>query len=207
MCLIEKGTIDFLISEIDKKGQNIVGGQPLVWNYHYGDDASVQINIRRVPNYFQLCLISFFPLRILFNKKYKEFIYREYMPYKEQIEYSVPSGAFFLIKKDAFEEINFFDPNTFLYYEEFIIGKRLEERGWKLLLVPQYRVKHVHGKSTKRNKYSVNKMTSIASIQAKKYYAKQYLRVGKVKLIILTMLSHLDYVLRMILSKVKSGFG
>ena len=43
-------------------------------------------------------------------------------------EVEVVKGCFFIIKKEALKSIDYFDENTFLYYEEIIMGKKLKEK-------------------------------------------------------------------------------
>lgn len=205
--LIEEGTIDNLIERIEQSNSRVVGAQPLVWNYRYGDDARYQQNIRKVQDYFEVCLSSFYPLRLIFGDRYKDMTYMNKVPYEEEILFYVPSGAFFIINTDFFLEVNMFDENTFLYYEEYILGYKLKEKGYKLLFSPQYRVKHAHGKSTGYSRYSVNEFGTKKMIESKCYYASKYLRVGKVKIFLIWILNYLDYYLKKLFLLIKFGKG
>ena len=129
--VLDNGTIEGMIEQIETK-DHIVGGQPLVWNCYYGDDAALQQNIRVVPTYMDLCMLSFEPLKILMRSRYKRMIYQNRMPFNEEIEYRVPSGAFFLIKANIFDEMGKFDEETFLYYEEHIIGNAEVRQTFKI---------------------------------------------------------------------------
>jgi len=40
-------------------------------------------------------------------------------------------GSFFVIKMEPFKQIGYFDENTFLYYEEVILAKKLMNAGYK----------------------------------------------------------------------------
>ena len=190
--VLNKGTIEGMIDRIEESGDNVVGGQPLVWNCCYGDDARVQPNIRRVPDYIDLCMLSNLFLKTICKKRYKRFVYADKMPYQEEIRYQVPSGAFFIIRADVFDAIGKFDKNTFLYYEEHILGKKLENIGGELLFMPQFIVRHEHGKSTGNNRYKVNKFASKCGKQARDYYAKQYLNCNGVQMLFLNALTLLN---------------
>lgn len=189
--VLDNGTIEGMIEQIETK-DHIVGGQPLVWNCYYGDDAALQQNIRVVPTYMDLCMLSFEPLKILMRSRYKRMIYQNRMPFNEEIEYRVPSGAFFLIKANIFDEMGKFDEETFLYYEEHIIGKKLEKIGKNLLFMPQFKVRHEHGKSIGNNRTKVNKFALKCSSDSRNYYAKQYLKCHVGKILILKILDFLN---------------
>lgn len=190
--VLNEGTIEGMIARIEKSGENVVGGQPLVWNCYYGDDARTQQNIRCVPSYADLCVLSNLLLKTICKKRYRKFTYANEMPYEKEICYRVPSGAFFIIKADVFEGIGLFDENTFLYYEEHILGKKLENLDKNLLFMPQFIVRHEHGKSTGNNRYKVNKFADKCGKQSRNYYAKQYLECNKAQILILDILSYLN---------------
>lgn len=186
--ILNKSTIEKMIARIEESGENVVGGQPLVWNCYYGDDARMQQNIRRVPDYADLCMLSNLFLKLICKKRYERFIYADKMPYQEEIRYQVPSGAFFVIRAEVFDRIGKFDENTFLYFEEHILGKKLENIGKELLFMPQFIVRHEHGKSTGNNRRKVNKFANKCGMQARNYYAKQYLKCSKAQMLLLDFL-------------------
>ena len=61
---------------------------------------------------------------------------------KELVKVEVVSGCFFAIKYKDFKDINFFDSNTFLYYEENIIGKKLQDINKNSYIDTAIKVKH-----------------------------------------------------------------
>lgn len=60
----------------------------------------------------------------------------------------MPSGACMLIDKQLFDTIGGFDPNTFLYYEENILYKKLKEAGKVNYCVPGVKCVHLGASST-----------------------------------------------------------
>lgn len=174
--LLEKGTIEGLIDGFEK--EHAVGGQPLVWNCYYGDNPTTQQNIRKVPDYKDLRILMLKPLRLFHNKRYRELVYADQMPYKEHIRYYVPSGAFFILRTDVFKDIGFFDEHTFLYYEEQILGYKLQQKGLELLFMPEYKVRHEHGKSTGANRFKFNEKASNIGMESALYYAEKYVGIN-----------------------------
>ena len=58
------------------------------------------------------------------------------------------SGAIFLIRKSAFDEIGGFDENIFLFFEEDDLFKRLTDQGMKICYVPETVATHTAGRSS-----------------------------------------------------------
>jgi GT2 family glycosyltransferase len=47
-----------------------------------------------------------------------------------------------LVRREAAEQVGFLDPQFFVYSDETDFEKRLTDRGWRILLVPQARAIH-----------------------------------------------------------------
>ena len=58
------------------------------------------------------------------------------------------AGAAVMIRFDALQELGFFDPAYFLYYEEVDLMFRAHRAGWETWYVPEARVIHAEGQST-----------------------------------------------------------
>ena len=165
-----------------------VGGQPLVWNYYYGNDPRRQINIGKAVEYWDLCIQSNLILRIIFRKRFNKLMYINEMPYMTHIEYQMPSGAFFVLKKDVYNEIEGFDENTFLYGEETILAYKLKQKEYHLLFCPEYCVKHLQGATTGYDRYSWDGKRLQYLKQSRNIYAKEYLKCNKFQIWILELL-------------------
>jgi GT2 family glycosyltransferase len=59
------------------------------------------------------------------------------------------SGASFMVRVDALEQVGLFDHGFFLYFEEFEWMHRFASRGWKIVHEPRSRVHHIGGAATK----------------------------------------------------------
>jgi hypothetical protein len=57
-------------------------------------------------------------------------------------EVSFPHGACMLVKRECFEDAGLLHEGFFLYYEDVEFGLRVRRKGWKVLAVPQSRVRH-----------------------------------------------------------------
>lgn len=58
------------------------------------------------------------------------------------------SGAAVMFRLQAISEVNFFDPEFFLYFEEVDLMRRLKSGGWDVLYAPAAQVLHMEGVST-----------------------------------------------------------
>jgi GT2 family glycosyltransferase len=58
------------------------------------------------------------------------------------------SGASMMARLDALKEVDFFDPDYFLYFEEVDLMNRLARRGWEIWHLPEAVIAHVGGAST-----------------------------------------------------------
>lgn len=115
---------------------------------------------------------------ILSNIPYFHFLENKVLSYPEEnyqknlTEVDVVKGCFFIIKKEIFEKINFFDENTFLYYEEAIIGKKLKDLGYKTYV--DNRVTIIHALSQSVDK-SVKRMNKFKILKRSQYYYDKYI--------------------------------
>ena len=89
----------------------------------------------------------------------------------DYFEIELPSGSCMLIDKRLFKEINYFDNNTFLYFEENILYRKLLNVNKKNYLIPHLRCIHL-GASTSRKSSSM--FTMNCQMNSTAYYLKKY---------------------------------
>lgn len=90
------------------------------------------------------------------------------------------SGAIFATRMEDFAKIGFFDPFTFLYFEEYIIAEKANNAHLKLQYNPEAKVIHQHGGSTKPG---VNLVTREENLKSEFYFLKNYWHWKKLFLI------------------------
>jgi len=61
-------------------------------------------------------------------------------------------GAFFMIKRELFEELNGFDERFFVYYEELDLSKRVKDAGYKTMFVAEAKAYHKGGGTSEQVK-------------------------------------------------------
>lgn len=187
------GLIESLIDNISECDINVCGTQPLVWTPRIGNVSKYQTNIRKVASYIDCLCNCFYPLRLIFNKKYKDYIYYYQRPYEEQISFEVPSGSFFIISKKIFEDVKLFDERTFLYNEEVILGYKLSAAGYKFVLNPKFEVIHECGKSIGTINNQLSKYSALQEIKSMKVYLENYLQCRTIQIAIAKILFWVNY--------------
>ncbi len=63
------------------------------------------------------------------------------------------SGACFLVRRSAFEQVGGFDESYFMYFEDVDLCWRLGRAGWRVAYAPTAEVTHAQGLSTDRHPY------------------------------------------------------
>ncbi|HWM01943.1 MAG TPA: glycosyltransferase family 2 protein [Actinophytocola sp.] len=58
------------------------------------------------------------------------------------------SGSCLLMRREAFDSVDGFDPRYFMYFEDVDLGERLGRAGWRNVYVPTAEVVHIQGHST-----------------------------------------------------------
>lgn len=123
----------------------------------------------------------------LFSKKYRQRIAERYILKqhpnlidKELVEIELPSGSCMLFRKNVLQDINGFDENTFLYYEESILFKKLSNIGKTNYLVPSISCVHLGGATTTTTKtpYFLKK----CNYDSMMYYCKTYANLNHFEL-------------------------
>lgn len=66
----------------------------------------------------------------------------------ETVEVDWVTGASVMFRAEALREVGLFDEGFFLYFEEVELMHRMKQAGWKVLHVPESRVRHIGGAST-----------------------------------------------------------
>ena len=115
-----------------------------------------------------------------FNKK----IFYDDSYYKgDSSEVEVISFCFFLIKSEVLKEINYFDDNTFLYYEENITASKLKRTQYKTLINNNVTIIHDHSVSVDKNISYINKYKILK--QSQMYFETNYNNANSIEKILL----------------------
>jgi GT2 family glycosyltransferase len=84
-------------------------------------------------------------------------------------------GADMFIRKSIYEEINGFDPNFFMYFEDGDLSYRVKKAGYRIVSVPEAQIIHYQGKSST----TANKL--IMAVSSNIYYFQKHFNVSIVR--------------------------
>ena len=121
-------------------------------------------------------------LPFVYEKNLKK--YRFYGSYNHYVDCIM--GCFFMIRLDVLKNIDYFDSNMFLYYEENVLGIKLKNYGAKSVVCQDVVVKHNHSKTIDKSVNRINKYKLLK--QSQRYYLKHYLNANCLSLLIFDMI-------------------
>lgn len=122
-----------------------------------------------IDNFFFYVLLL---LRIENPLKKRRYLLRQYKTLPDRIQIELPSGSCMFISKSIFKQIGYFDPNTFLYFEENILYRKVLSIGRKNYIFTDLKCIHLGAQSTSHNSYSPEKAR--LHMQSPLYYMKKY---------------------------------
>lgn len=128
-------------------------------------DGTLQPSGRRFPK------VSEFLLALLGFHRQMEARWFEGRDFSKLQEVDEVSGAALAIKRVVFEKVGGMDEGFFLFFEELDLCRRVKEAGWKVVYLPNAKVKHHWGASVKK----VPKLARIAQKRsATRYFRKHH---------------------------------
>lgn len=164
--------LDKLVEFLDKNESVTMTTGRIIENGKNAEDGSWEL-----PTYGK-CLLQTIPLLDkLVNKSlsYTEDYY--------QGEYSLVDcikGCFFVAKAKVLNEVNGFDEDTFLYYEENILGYKLKERNNLVAVLNNVNIVHAHGVTINKAFKKIEKFKILNNSRV--VYMKKYLKVNDFKM-------------------------
>ena len=87
------------------------------------------------------------------------------------------NGAFFICKVNDFINIGKFDENTFIYYEEELLYRKVAEKKIKVIYDPTMSIFHEHSASLKKKFSILNKKKFV--YESELYFLRKILKVNK----------------------------
>lgn len=108
-------------------------------------------------------------------------------------------GAFFAIKAAAFFEAGLFDERTFLYFEEDILGVKLDRIGYKEALLSGITYEHeYHGSDDMRDVYRFERYM----MDSRLLYFRYYLKLSPLQILMYKILWYLNIAILLVKDKV-----
>jgi GT2 family glycosyltransferase len=142
---IELGALDSLSGYLDEHPKVGAVAPRLV-----GPDGKTQFSVRSLPTsaslFWELVGLSrLFPMSHTFGRwKMK------YFDYKQTAEVEQPMASCLMIRRSVFEQLAGMDEQFPMLYNDVDLSKRLADASWKTVYIPDARVVHRHGASTRQ---------------------------------------------------------
>lgn len=84
------------------------------------------------------------------------------------------SGSCVLLRREAWDSVDGFDPRYFMYFEDVDLGDRLGRAGWLNVYVPDAEVVHTGGHATERDTATSSRMLGEHHRSAYRFLADRY---------------------------------
>lgn len=107
-------------------------------------------------------------------------------------------GSFFLMTSEVYKVIGGFDTNTFLYYEENILAKKIKKNGYQNYLLTGYSYDHMHSVTINKS-YKTEKSKLDLAYRSRGYYMEKYLKCNAIQMAIYKLtyfIGRTDYILQ-----------
>lgn len=93
--------------------------------------------------------------------------------YKDRREVEQVCGACLFVRREAWKQIDGFDPAYFMYFEDTDFCIRLRRAGWSIYFIPEARIHHLLGSASAKNWQTRARMIS-AYNKSRYYYFNRY---------------------------------
>lgn len=145
---------DALRNALDFMGNNQECG--LLTPLAYGANGERQFLCKRFPGIFDLGLRGFAPrwIRQLFKKRLERYEMAEMSENQVFWDPPIVSGCFMLFRGDVLKSLNGFDPDYFLYFEDFDLSLRAAEIS-RIAFTPQVRIIHGGGYASRKGAWHI----------------------------------------------------
>jgi len=133
-----------------------------------------------VARAFPTPINAFFGRTTLLNKIFphngfsKKYLVSRSHTSDEPFEVDWVSGACLMVKKSVLAQVGLLDEKFFMYWEDADFCFRLKQKGWKVFCVPEAKIIHYEGKSTRRKSSARLIIEFHKSVY--RYYRKHYIK-------------------------------
>lgn len=144
-----------------------------------------------IPTPFHEILYNLPLISRYFKKKYSTYNESHYQ--EELAIVGAVSGCFFLVNSNLLKEIDFFDEQTHLYYEENILAKKVEQTNYQIAIATNLEVIHNHSVTIDKAETKISKYKILKTSQ--KYFVKKYLKANFIELFLLLITNKLSLII------------
>ncbi len=152
----------------------------------------------KIPTPMQDTLLNLVYIHKFLRPKLIEYKAKHYTK-DSVVDVEVVSGCFFMIDSKALQQVNYFDEEVFLYYEENIISNKLKSIGKKIYINTSIEVFHNHSVSIDKSINHLGKYKELKKSQL--YFQKKYNKANICSIGLLKLSEKLSYVIIKLLKK------
>ncbi len=165
---IKEDAIKKCIEVFDKK-ENVGIVAPRMYNKM---DKPIRRSSWKIRTFWRDVVHSTRLLEILFYKVLRNGEYSDKDYENEMLEVEAIAGSCFMIKSNTLHEIDYLDENVFLFYEEDILAKRLQNKGYKVISLNSQKFIHYESQTIGKTFSYFTKMVKL--FKSKMYFQKNY---------------------------------
>lgn len=171
--VLEAPVIETLKNDLIKNSKLAIVGPRVLSTF--GKDQSPTMKVVMFDHFLYKI---FFPILYPINKIWKHLYLKRRIKYKLSYPYTI-MGCFFICDINKLKKVNYFDENTFLYFEENILSEKIYSMNWKVGFNSSVFIRHLHGTSTAE--LIPEKLQKIY-LDSLIYYSQNYLGFNKFKI-------------------------
>jgi len=196
--LLKNTNFELLVSYL-LKNKDIAFLSPLVLNKYGNIENNCCRNRPELKILFFEYLYYFFRFDLLNKKIHSQYVNLNIVINQENpvVRCDLVQGSFLFGSFDMWSVINGFDEKTFLYFEEHILYEKIRMLGKSMAIVTNTSCIHLGGKST-QNSYSY--FLEKERRRSMLYYLKKYRNVNKICYIIISIISQIKIMMKIILN-------
>ena len=97
---------------------------------------------------------------------------------REPGEVETLSGAFMLVRNDAWRQLHGFDTSFFMYSEELDLCVRLKQNGWKIVMTPKAEIIHLVGSGNSHSARRITLLTTGRMHFLRKFWSRPRMWIG-----------------------------
>ncbi len=193
VCLINSdiellsGCIKRLFAYIEKNPSIGILG-PCILN----SDLKLQSSCRRLPNIWNTLVEALFLHKIFNKSKIFSGQFISELPQNKVSRVEVISGCFWIVRREAINQVGLLDENYYIYGEDVDWCKRFGEAGWKIIYYPFAKAIHYEGASSANAPVKFYIEMQRAKLQ---YWKKYYKRFPQTIYWLITLLFHINRIM------------
>ena len=143
---VDRLNLDRIAEFMQENSEVAIGGC-----YVYNPDGSFQESFYRFPTFLNTLGRMFSLFRLLPRNKLTQSFFWSYPHDNVPQNVDRVLGGAMVIRKKTLEDVGQMDENYFLYGEDMDLCYRVQEKGWKISPIPETKVVHFKGESSKKN--------------------------------------------------------